>query len=187
MNLIPSRSAALRRGLWATFAGCLAAGGVAAVISAPGAGAETDPCEASEIAKTIGSVATSMGNYLDTHPDTNQALTTIAAQPAGPQSLAAAKAYFDAKPGAAKDMQRLQAPLVRLSAQCQLPISLPQVLGLMQAVQQPATGLTGAGSPTAGSSTAGSPVAGSPAAGDVVSPIAQGTGALPGPVLRAIP
>ena len=40
MNLIPSRSAALRRGLWATFAGCLAAGGVAVVISAPGAGAD---------------------------------------------------------------------------------------------------------------------------------------------------
>ena len=111
-----------------------------------------------------------MGNYLDTHPDTNQALTAIAAQPAGPQSLAAAKTYFDAKPGAANDIQKLQAPLVRLSAQCQLPITLPQVLGLMQAAQAqaPAAGLPGGVT-------------------DVITPVAQGTGALPGPVLRAIP
>ena len=182
MTVTPSALAAMRRGLVVTFAGCLVGGAAVVLVSAPAAVAETDPCEASEIAKTIGSVATSMGNYLDTHPDTNQALTAIAAQPAGPQSLAAAKTYFDAKPAAAKDLQRLQAPLVRLSTQCQLPISLPQVLGLMQAVQQPTAGL-----PTAGLPTVGLPTAGLPAAAEAVSPVAQGTGALPGPVVRAIP
>lgn len=170
MTSTPSGPAPIRRALYAAFAGCLAGGAAAVLVSAPAAVAETDPCEASEIAKTIGSVATSMGNYLDTHPDTNQALTAIAAQPAGPQSLAAAKTYFDAKPGAANDIQKLQAPLVRLSAQCQLPITLPQVLGLMQAAQAqaPAAGLPGGVT-------------------DVITPVAQGTGALPGPVLRAIP
>ncbi|MGW0162971.1 hemophore [Mycobacterium sp. NPDC003323] len=161
MSSVPSGITAKRRGLFAAFAGCLVGGAAVVLVSTPSAVAETDPCEASEIAKTIGSVATSMGNYLDTHPDTNQALTAIAAQPAGPQSLAAAKAYFDAKPGAARDIQRLQAPLVRLSTECQLPISLPQVLGLMQAVQTPAAGL--------------------PAVAEVAAPVVAGTGPRPGP------
>ena len=43
-----------------------------------------------------------MGNYLDSHPQTNQALTTISQQQAGPQSLVALKTYFDANPQAAR-------------------------------------------------------------------------------------
>ena len=78
----------------------------------PSATAATDPCAASELARTIGSVATSTGTYLDSHPETNQALTTISQQQAGPQSLGAVKTYFDANPQAAKDMQQLQQPLV---------------------------------------------------------------------------
>ena len=70
---------------------------------------------ASELARTIGSVATSTGTYLDSHPETNQALTTISQQQAGPQSLGAVKTYFDANPQVAKDMQQLQQPLVSLS------------------------------------------------------------------------
>ena len=37
--------------------------------------------------RTIGSVATPTGYHLDTHPQTNQALTTISQQQAGPQSV----------------------------------------------------------------------------------------------------
>ena len=48
---------------------------------------------------------TSTGNYLDSHPQTNQALTTISQQQGGPQSLGALKTYFDANPQAGKDMQ----------------------------------------------------------------------------------
>ena len=77
----------------------------------PSATAAPDPCAASEVAKTVGSVATSTGSYLDSHPETNQALTTISQQQAGPQSLGALKAYFDANPQAGKDMQQLQQPL----------------------------------------------------------------------------
>ena len=57
------------------------------------------------MAKTVGSVANSTGNYLDSHPQTNQALTTISQQQGGPQSLVALKAYFDANPQVAKDLQ----------------------------------------------------------------------------------
>jgi len=139
-------TAPLRRGLFIAFAGT-AVGGAAllgmAGVGAPAADAAPDPCVASQIAKTVGSVATSMGTYLDAHPATNQALTAIAAQPAGPQSLVTTKNYFDANPETARDMQRLQAPLVKLSTQCKLPIALPQLLGLMQAAQGPAAGLPG--------------------------------------------
>ncbi len=122
----------LRRALFGAFAvSALGGGGVAVGLLTPAATAAPDPCAASQIAKTIGSVANSTGGtYLDAHPpETNQALTTIAQQPAGPQSLAATKTYFDANPQAGKDMQQLQQPLVSLSTQCRLPITMPQLLG----------------------------------------------------------
>ena len=107
---------ALRRGLPVVFAATAAGGAVVAGLTmssgplTPSATAAADPCAASEVAKTIGSVATSIGDYLDEHPQTNQALTTISQQQAGPQSLGAVKAYFDANPKAAKEMQQLQQP-----------------------------------------------------------------------------
>ena len=180
-----STAKTLRRSLYAVFAASAAGGvGVAALLgtAAPSATAATDPCAASELAKTIGSVATSMGYYLDAHPQTNQALTTISQQQTGPQSLGAVKTYFDANPQAAKDMQQLQQPLVSLSARCQLPISLPQLMGLMQAAQQQGGALPG-GLPGA-PQTAQSMGAGGAAAQTSPSPASaatQGTGPLPGP------
>jgi hemophore len=180
-----STANALRRSLLAVL-GASAAGGVtvAALMgnTAPSATAATDPCAASELARTIGSVAMSTGNYLDAHPDTNQALTTISQQQAGPQSLGAIKNYFDANPQAAKDMQQLQQPLISMSTRCKLPISLPQLMGLMQAAQQQGGAVQG-GLPGAlqaaqgmGAATGGPPAAPSPA-----SAVTQGTGPLPGP------
>ena len=74
-----------RRGLCAVFA-VTAAGGIAVAALAtasPSATAATDPCAASEVAKTLGSVATTTGSYLDSHPETNTALTMISQQQAG--------------------------------------------------------------------------------------------------------
>jgi hemophore len=148
----------------------------------PSATAATDPCAASELARTIGSVATSTGTYLDSHPETNQALTTISQQQAGPQSLGAVKNYFDANPQVAKDMQQLQQPLVNLSARCKLPISLPQLMGLMQAAQQQGGALPG-GLPGAlqTAQTMGAPTAGVPGLPSPSSAATQGGGPLPGP------
>ncbi|WP_197383069.1 hemophore [Mycolicibacterium mengxianglii] len=114
----------------------VAAAAVLAVPNAPSAVAAPAPCAASTIARTVGSVGTNTGIYLEAHPDTNDVLTTLAAQPAGPQSVAALKLYFDRDPQAAKDLEAIQQPLTSLTAKCKLPISLPQVLGLMQAAQQ---------------------------------------------------
>jgi hemophore len=110
---------AIRRWLGGVFAASAVGGVIATAMAMPGvpaATAATDPCAASEVARTIGSVATSMGNYLDAHPDTNTALTTISQQQGGAQSLGALKTYFEANPQAGKDMQALQSPLMGLSA-----------------------------------------------------------------------
>jgi len=50
-----------------------AAAVIVAVMAGPPATGATDPCAASEVARTIGSVAKSMGDYLDSHPETNGA------------------------------------------------------------------------------------------------------------------
>ncbi len=107
----------------------------AAVMAGPPATGASDPCAASEVARTIGSVAKSMGDYLDAHPETNQAMTTALQQQAGPQSLTTLKSYFDANPKVAGDMQTIAQPLTGLSTQCKLPITIPQAMGLMQQAQ----------------------------------------------------
>jgi heme-binding protein len=185
----PTREA-LRRNLYTAFAVCAAGGAVVAALtmpSAPSATAAPDPCAASQVAKTVGSVATSMGTYLDAHPETNQALTTISQQQGGPQSLAAVKTYFDANPQAGKDLQQLQQPLAALAGRCKLPLTLPQVMGLMQSAQQggglPAS-LPGA-LPTAGAG--GTTGASSPAQSSAATAVSQGVGPLPGPAIAGLP
>ncbi|MDT5001912.1 MAG: heme-binding protein [Mycobacterium sp.] len=187
--------ASARRALCAAFA-VTAAGGVAVAALAagsPSATAAQDPCAASEVAKTVGSVATSMGSYLDSHPQTNTALTTISQQQGGPQSLVVLKTYFDANPQASKDMEQLQQPLVNLSTKCRLPLTLPQLMGLMQNAQGALPGGTLPGT-TPGTTlpgslpgalqtaqTVGTPGAASPVQPSPASAVTQGPGPLPGP------
>lgn len=183
----------IRRRLFTGFAAAAAGGAVVAALAAPplpltpSATAAPDPCAASEVAKTIGSVANNTGAYLEEHPQTNQALTTIAKQQGGPQSLAALKTYFDANPQVAKEMQQLQQPLTSLSGRCQLPLTLPQLMGLMQAAQQ-GGGLPGSlpgASPSA--QTVGLPGAGAAAHSPAASSASQGTGPLPGAAIAGLP
>ena len=133
------------------FAGLIAAtlpGAAIAVLAGPPATGANDPCAASEVARTIGSVAKSMGDYLDSHPETNQTITTMLQQQAGPQSLTSLKSYFEANPKVASDTQSIAQPLTGLSMQCKLPMSIPQAMGLMQQAQG-AGGLPAAVAPPA--------------------------------------
>lgn len=173
----------LRRMLGAAFAVTAAGGAAVAVLGVPTAIAAPDPCEASEVAKTIGTVATNTGTYLDENPETNAALTAISQQQAGPASLAALKRYFDANPEVGEEMQELQRPLTNLSGRCQLPVTIPQVMGLMQAAQAPGAGLP-AGLPGAlpGAPSEAVPGANTPTAPSPVSAATPRTGPLPGPV-----
>ena len=100
-------SVAVRRGLAGTFAVTALGGVMVTSFGVPSAGAGQDPCAASQVAKTIGMVATSTGTYLDAHPTANQTLTNISQQQPGPQSLAALKTYFDANPQEGAALQNL--------------------------------------------------------------------------------
>lgn len=183
----------IRRSVVGVVAASAAGGALAAALvlpslsSAPSATAAKDPCAASEVARTIGEVATSTGDYLDAHPQTNQALTTISKQQAGPQSLGALKAYFDANPEVAEDLQQLQQPLASLSGRCKLPLTLPQVMGLMQAAQQ------GAGLPAdlpAQAPTASTPALTAPGATAQqhgASPVSQGNSHSPSSAIAGLP
>lgn len=148
----------------AAAAAASAVGGAAVLMLGPSAQAAPDPCAASEVAKTAGAVATNTGTYLETHPQTNQALTLITKQQGGAQSLVALKSYLDANPLVQADLQRLQQPLQSLGARCQLPVTLPQVLGLAQAASPaaaaaaaPAVQSMGAGAAEAGAAAVPSP------------------------------
>jgi len=188
LGTTPATPGPMRRGLYAVFALTAAAGAAAALPATPAtpATAATDPCAASEVAKTVGSVATSMGTYLDGHPQTNQALTTLSQQQGGPQSLVSPRAYLDANPQVGKDMQQLQQPLVGLSSRCKLPLTLPQVMGLMQAAQGgglPA-GLPASSQPA---QAPGLPAGAAPVQSVPRTASAQATSALPGPAIAGLP
>ena len=133
MSSLPGSIATLRGRLLGVLTATALGGGAAVVLlSAPSAVGASDPCAASEGSRTISNVARSAGDYLDGHPETNQAMTTVLQEPAGPQSVNSMKTYFDANPKAASDLQTIALPLAGLSSRCKLPISIPQVLGFMQ-------------------------------------------------------
>jgi hemophore len=162
--------ATTRRMLVAGLIGAAVPSAALALMAGPSATGATDPCAASEVARTIGSVAKSMGDYLDSHPETNQAMTTMLQQQAGPQSVTSLKSYFEANPKVAMDMTSISQPLTGLSTQCKLPITVPQAMGLVQQAQ----GAGGLPSPPGGAAGA-LPLGGMPATPPAVS------GTLPGP------
>jgi hemophore len=134
-SLTRSNAAARRRMLAALTATGLGGATAVVLLSAPSAVGSSDPCAASEMARTISNVARSAGDYLDGHPETNQAMTSAMQQQAGPTSVSSLETYFDANPKAASDIQTIASPLAGLSSRCKLTLSLPQVLGFMQSAQ----------------------------------------------------
>jgi len=173
-------SAGRRRRIFAGLIAATVPGAALAVPAGPPANGATDPCAASEVARTIGSVSKSMGDYLDSHPETNQTMTSMMQQQAGPQSLNGLKSYFDANPKVAGDMTSIAQPLTTLSTQCKLPISIPQAMGLMQQAQGAAGGLPALPGNPAGASPLGGTTGGSPATAPQPAPPAA-TNPLPGP------
>jgi hemophore len=150
----------------------------AVLLAGPSATGATDPCAASEVARTIGSVAKSMGDYLDSHPETNQAMTAILQQQAGPQSVTSLKSYFEANPKVAMDMTSISQPLTGLSTQCKLPITVPQAMGLVQQAQA-AGGLPGGLPALPGGGAGALPSGGTPGTSSATGPVGGGLPALP--------
>ena len=117
MTSLTANTATLRRRLFGVLTATGLSGATAVVLlSAPAAVGASDPCAASEMARTISNVARSAGDYLDGHPETNQAMTSVMQQPAGPASVSSLETYFDANPKAASDIQTIASPLAGLSS-----------------------------------------------------------------------
>lgn len=77
-------TATTRRRLLAVLIALALPGAAVALLAEPSATGASDPCAASEVARTVGSVAKSMGDYLDSHPETNQVMTAVLQQQVGP-------------------------------------------------------------------------------------------------------
>lgn len=112
----------VRRGLYGMFAGGLLGGIASAAIVMPSATAAPDQCSASGMATTVSSVSLSMSTYLQTHPQTDQALTDIAKQPAT-QANQSFRTYFADNPKVADDLESIQQPATELSTQCGTQVS----------------------------------------------------------------
>ena len=95
--------------------------GFAAAIGATGAAAApaaaADDCTASVLARTVSSVTASVADYLDAHPDVNDAFTKLKGEPRA-QMRADAQRYLEANPTVRADLQHLRAPMTDLAQRC---------------------------------------------------------------------
>jgi hemophore-related protein len=117
MNTMKMSETTVRRGLYGMFAGGLLGGVASAAILMPSANAAPDQCSASGLATTQSSVQLSMSTYLQTHPQTNQALTDIAKK-SPTEAQASYEMYFADNPQVARDLKGLEQPVSDLTTQC---------------------------------------------------------------------
>jgi hemophore-related protein len=123
----------VRRGLYGMFAGGMLGGIASAAIMMPSASAAPDECSASGVATAQSSVQLSMSTYLQTHPQTNQALTDIAKQ-SPTEAQVAYRAYFADNPKVADDLKGIQQPVTDLSKQCGIQASSDQLTNALKTV-----------------------------------------------------
>jgi hemophore len=116
----------VRRGLYGMIAGGLLGGVATATIALPSANAAPDECTASGVATTQSSVQLSMSTYLQTHPQTNQAMTDIAMQ-SPTEAQVSYRTYFANNPKVADDLKGIQQPVTDLSSQCGIQVSSNQL------------------------------------------------------------
>jgi hemophore len=107
-------------------AGGLLGGVATATIALPSAHAAPDECSASGVATTQSSVQLSMSTYLQTHPQTNQAMTDIAKQ-SPTEAQVSYRTYFENNPKVAEDLKGLQQPVTDLSSQCGIQVTPNQL------------------------------------------------------------
>ncbi|HME48917.1 heme-binding protein [Mycobacterium sp.] len=121
----------MRRGLLGVFAtGAL--GAAAATMGIPAADAQPAPCTAAGLASTVSSVTGAAGQYLDTHQDVNDALTSAGSQTPS-DAEGSLRGYFAAHPQEFNDLRGIAAPLTNLRSQCNANVSTGQISALLQA------------------------------------------------------
>jgi heme-binding protein len=107
-----------------------AVGVAAAGIAAPAATAAPASCTAAGLANTVSSVTAAAGQYLDAHPDANDAFTEAGSRSDAEASL---RSYFVAHPGQYNDLRTIARPLTDLRAQCNSNVGPGQISALLQA------------------------------------------------------
>ena len=123
-----------RRGLFGVFA-CTAIGGtLAAAVAVPTVAAAPAPCTAAGLASTISGVTGSAAQYLDAHPDVNDAITEAGSQ-TPEQAQSSLRAYFAGHLQQYNDLRAIAQPLTDLRAGCPQNISAAQISALLQAFQ----------------------------------------------------
>ncbi|MBV9090466.1 MAG: heme-binding protein [Mycobacteriaceae bacterium] len=113
-------SSGARRRLTGVCAGCLLGGLAAATIAAPTASAAPD-CSAGGVASTVSSVWGSARQYLNNHPDANQAVTAAEGEPRG-QASADLRSYFTAHPQEYYDLRGILSPIGDTQRQCNVSV-----------------------------------------------------------------
>jgi hemophore-related protein len=125
-------STTLRRQAFGVVASC-AFGGLV-VTGIPAASAEP-ACTAATLSTTLGGVASATGQYLDTHPDANQAVTNAGSM--SPQDGEnAIRTYFVNHPGEWAELRNFATPLANLRHQCQVQVAPAQIARLYDAMSQ---------------------------------------------------
>jgi heme-binding protein len=129
-----STASTVRRYLLAACAAS-ALGGAGVVNVAPVAIAAPAPCTAAGLASTVSSVTAGAGQYLDAHPDANDALTQ-AGSLAPDDAKAAIRAYFLGHSDEFFALQNIARPLTDLRTQCNSNVGAGQISALLQAFGQ---------------------------------------------------
>jgi heme-binding protein len=123
----------VRRGMYGMFAGGLLGGVASAAIVMPTASAAPDTCTFSGVSSTSSTVSASTSSYLVAHPDTNQALTDIAKQPAD-EAQVAYRAYFANHPQVESELKAINQPAADLVSQCGIVVRPTPISESLQGV-----------------------------------------------------
>jgi len=125
-----------RRGLFGMFAASALGAAFAATIAVPTAAAQPAPCTAAGLANTLSGVTAGAGQYLDAHPDANDAITGAGSE-TPEQAQVSLRAYFASHPQEYSDLRGIAQPLIDLRNSCPQNVSGAQLAALLQAFTSP--------------------------------------------------
>jgi heme-binding protein len=120
----------VRRGLVGVIA-ATALGAATAAVTAPMAAAQPN-CSAAGLASTVSGVTAAAGQYLDAHPDANDAITAAGSQ-SPQQAESNLRAYFTSHPQQYNDLRGIAQPLSNMRSSCNTNVSGSQLSALLQA------------------------------------------------------
>lgn len=122
----------VRRGMFGIIAGAALGATAATTIAVPTATAQPAACTAAGLANTVSGVTGAAGQYLDSHPDVNDAITGAGSE-SPEQAQANLRAYFVTHPQEYGELRAIAQPLVDLRNSCNQNVSGAQIAALLQA------------------------------------------------------